>query len=77
MNAVEALTNAAIGFVVSWLATVFVLGYSPGHSLGITAGFMGLSFARSYVLRIAFSRFVGRPGKGQAGVSGGIVRERE
>jgi hypothetical protein len=29
MSALEALCNAVIGFVVSWCATLFVLGYSP------------------------------------------------
>lgn len=67
MNALESFANAAIGFIVSWLATVFVLGYSPGHSLLVTTMFFVLSFARAYILRIAFSRFVGRPGKGQVG----------
>lgn len=53
--ALEALANAAIGFVVSWAATVFVLGYSPAHSIGVVAMFFTLSFARSYVLRKIFA----------------------
>lgn len=57
MNAIEALTNASIGLVVSWLATVFVLGYSPAHSLAVTLMFFGLSFTRAYVLRRIFARW--------------------
>ena len=56
MSALEALTNAAIGFAVSWAATFFVLGYTATQSLGVTAMFFGLSFARSYALRIIFAR---------------------
>lgn len=57
MNALEALANATIGLVVSWAATVFVLGYSPTGGAAVTAMFFGLSFARSYVLRLIFKRF--------------------
>ena len=56
MTALEALCNATIGFLVSWAATFFVLGYSATQSLGVTAMFFGLSFARSYALRIIFAR---------------------
>lgn len=56
MTALEALTNAAIGLVVSWAATRFVLGYSAYDSAGITTMFFGLSFIRAYVLRRIFSR---------------------
>ena len=58
MIALEALTNAGIGFLVSWLATVFVLGYSPAHSVAVTLMFFGLSFTRAYVLRRMFARRV-------------------
>ena len=77
MNAAEALTNAAIGFIVSWLATLFVLGYSPGHSLLVTAMFFVLSFARAYILRIAFSRFIGLAARGQARELQGVEAERD
>ena len=56
MTALEALANAAIGLLVSWAATRFILGYDAGQSAAITAMFFGLSFARSYVLRLIFGR---------------------
>ena len=56
MTALEAVANATIGFAVSWAATVFVLGYSPAASLGVTAMFFGLSSPRAYVLRRMFAR---------------------
>ena len=56
MIATEALCNAVIGLLVSWAATFFLLGYSATGSLGVTAMFFGLSFARSYVLRRIFAR---------------------
>lgn len=56
MSALEALANTAIGFVVSWAATLFVLGYSPAQGVAVTAMFAGLSFTRSYALRIIFKR---------------------
>lgn len=52
----EALANAAIGLIVSWAATWFILGYSPAQSIAVTALFFGLSFARSYALRLYFRR---------------------
>ena len=54
MDAVEALANAAIGLVVSWLATWLVLGYSAASSMGITAMFFGLSFTRAWIIRGIF-----------------------
>ena len=56
MTALESLCNAAIGLMVSWAATRFILGYDAGQSAAITAMFFGLSFARSYVLRLIFGR---------------------
>jgi len=56
MDAIEAMTNAAVGLVVSWLATLLVLGYSPAQSAAITAMFFGLSFTRAWVIRAAFRR---------------------
>ena len=52
----EALANAAIGLIVSWAATWFILGYSPAQSIMVTLMFFGLSFARSYALRLYFRR---------------------
>jgi len=56
VSALEALANAVIGLCVSWAATFFVLGYSPTESAAITAMFFGLSFTRTYVLRLIFKR---------------------
>ena len=55
MTALEALANAAIGLIVSYAATYSVLGYSAAGSAGVTAMFFGLSFARSYALRVIFA----------------------
>lgn len=57
MIGLEAFANAAVGFVVSYAATLFVLGYSPAGSLAVTLMFFGLSFARSYAIRWAFKRW--------------------
>ena len=54
MDAIEALCNAAIGLIVSWLATWLVLGYSAASSMGITAMFFGLSFTRAWIIRGIF-----------------------
>ena len=56
MDAIEALANAGVGLVVSWLATWLVLGYSPSASAGVTLMFFGLSFTRAWVIRAAFRR---------------------
>lgn len=56
MDALEALTNAVVGLLVSWAATFFVLGYSAGQSAAITAMFFGLSFFRAWALRALFRR---------------------
>lgn len=55
-DATEAFANAIIGLLVSWTATWGVLGYSPAQSVAVTALFMGLSFARSWIIRKAFRR---------------------
>jgi len=52
----EAFTNAAVGLVVSWAATFFVLGYTAAQSIAVTLMFFGLSFARAWVLRALFRR---------------------
>ena len=52
----EAIANAAIGLLISWAATWFILGYSPAQSIAVTSMFFGLSFARSYALRLYFRR---------------------
>lgn len=58
-DAIEALSNAAFGMVISWAATWFVLGYSAAGSLAVTGMFFGLSFIRSFVLRAIFRRIHG------------------
>lgn len=57
MLALEALANAAIGFIVSWLVTWLLLGYTPAQSVGVTALFFVLSFGRAYVIRRIFRRW--------------------
>ena len=56
IDAIEALANAAIGFVISWAATFWVLGYSAAGSIAVTAMFFGLSFARAFILRRIFRK---------------------
>lgn len=56
IDTAEALTNATIGLVVSWLATYLVLGYSPTQAASVTAMFFGLSFTRAYIIRAIFRR---------------------
>lgn len=58
MSAFEAVANAVIGFVVSWCATLFVLGYSPTESLAVTGMFFALSFTRAWVLREVFRKWL-------------------
>lgn len=57
MDTLEALANATIGLVVSWVLTLTVLGYPPAQSAAITAMFFVASFTRAWVLRWAFRRF--------------------
>lgn len=57
LDTIEAFTNAAIGLMVSWLASVFVLGYTAVESVGVTAMFFALSFSRSWILRRLFRGF--------------------
>ena len=57
MSALEALVNAAVGLVVSWCATFFVLGYSATGSAAVTGMFFALSFARAWAIREAFRRW--------------------
>lgn len=62
IDATEALTNAAIGLLVSWAATYWLLpplfGIAPsaGQSAGITVLFFCMSFARAWILRAIFRR---------------------
>lgn len=54
MDALEALSNAVLGAVLSVLITWLILGFTPVQSTGITAMFFGVSTARSYALRRLF-----------------------
>jgi CBS-domain-containing membrane protein len=61
-DALEAITNATIGYLVSVAATYWLLplwGYSPplAASFGISAMFFAVSTARSYALRRIFRSF--------------------
>lgn len=58
MDALEAFANAGIGLVVSWAATWLVLGYGPAASIAVSAMFFWLSFARSWLIRAIFRRFI-------------------
>lgn len=61
MSALEALTNSAIGFAVSWMLTVYALGYSPASGLGVTAMFFVASFLRAWAIREAFRKWGSKP----------------
>ena len=59
MDAAEAMTNATLGLIVSWAVTYWMLpawGLHPTAtaSLGITAMYFVISFARSWALRKLF-----------------------
>lgn len=56
MDTLEAFTNAAVGLLISWVATFFVLGYSASGSVAVMLMFFGLSLSRSWVLRKLFRR---------------------
>ena len=56
IDAIEALANAVIGFVISWCATFWILGYTVTGSAAVTGMFFALSFARSYIIRRLFRR---------------------
>ena len=61
ISAAEALVNATVGLLVSYLVTLFLLpvwGLSPSASAsaGITATYFVVSFARAWVIREGFRR---------------------
>lgn len=56
MDSLEAAANAVVGAIISWAATLFVLGYTATQSAAITAMFFGLSFTRAWIIRAAFRR---------------------
>lgn len=56
VDAIEAITNATVGLVVSVLLTWLWLGFAPMQSVIITAVFFVVSTVRAYVLRRIFRR---------------------
>jgi uncharacterized membrane protein len=56
-GAVEALCNAVVGFAVSWVITVFVLGYTASGGLAVTGMFFVASFVRSWAIREGFRKW--------------------
>ncbi len=59
MDGLEAITNAFVGLVVSFLAVRYVFplwGWeaTSGQAVGVTGMFWALSAARTYVLRKVF-----------------------
>ena len=63
MATIEALSNAAIGLLISWAATYWLFpawGFAPSAAVAaeITLTFFALSFARSYMLRRLFCQFL-------------------
>jgi len=63
ISIIEAFTNAAIGLVVSWLATFYLLPIffdinpTAAQSVGITVMFFALSFLRAWAIREAFRKW--------------------
>jgi hypothetical protein len=61
MSAIEALTNAAVGLVVSWAITFLALplwGLQPSamQAGGITGMYFVVSFLRAWLIRECFRR---------------------
>ncbi len=64
----EAAANTAVGFLISWGATLLVLPLfgapvSAASGFGITCCFAVLSYARSYLLRRLFNHCGGHHGR--------------
>jgi len=62
MSAIEALTNATVGLLVSWVVTYLALPIwglqpSPADAAGITAFYFVVSFLRAWAIREAFRRW--------------------
>jgi hypothetical protein len=60
-SAAESLTSTAIGFMVSWAATPFILAAfgmkaSVGTAFGITVVYTVISIIRGYAVRRLFNR---------------------
>lgn len=63
MSVIEAFLNAVVGLAMSWAVTYWALplwGLSPtaAEAGGITAMYFVLSFARSWIIREVFRRYV-------------------
>ncbi len=61
LDTVESLTNTAVGITLAYAVNLWVLpmigvATTPSSALGITAIFVVVSTARSYVLRRLFRR---------------------
>jgi hypothetical protein len=64
-SAIESLANVAIGFGISWAATLVVLpaagvAVNAAQGFWITCAFTVISLARSYLLRRLFNRYHAR-----------------
>ena len=62
MSALEALTNATIGLLVSWAVTYWCLPWwglepSASQSAAITGFYFFVSFARSWAIREGFRKW--------------------
>ena len=63
MSAIEALCNAVVGLLVSWAVTFYALpmwGLEPSatQAVAITALYFCVSFARSYLIREVFRKWL-------------------
>lgn len=56
LDTAEAFANAALGLLISWAATFFILGYNASEAGAVTAMFFGLSFGRARLVRWIFRR---------------------
>lgn len=57
LSLAEAITNATLGLIASWLITWAVLGFTPVQSAGITLLFFAVSTVRAFAVREIFRRF--------------------
>lgn len=62
MNALEAITNALVGLLISWAVTYYALPWwglepSAGQSAAITSLYFCVSFLRAWAIREVFSRW--------------------
>ena len=56
-DTLESLANATLGLVVSWVLTVFALGYTPTQGAAVTAMFFAASFTRARLIRWGFRKW--------------------